>query len=487
MPQPNQNVVANVQQYPPPPSLQDGGQAQYPDEKASSNLKQQYNNMMHAPQASNIQQNFVGAQATSDDVGTFNGGSYRVSHRDTNSVVTIQLAAGCPLTVKPGAMVAMSPSITLKGQAHLGFKKILMGNIASTSITGPGEIILAPSTLGDIAVLNIDNQSAWNVGKDAYVASTTGVNKDTKSQGLSKAIFSGEGMFIYKITGQGLLWVASFGAIIRKDLQPDERYIVDNGHLVAWNCKYNLERVASGGILSNALAAEGLVCRFTGKSLAMKTYIHIHTLPTTQTYLTSTLRPRNNLLPDPKPNRLRHHPRARRCEVIGGPVRSQLQLTLKSPVSSCSFLSCFPLCVNIPPFPCVFPPWLRPTAPRRRRLRSVVIPCSLSRLFFSESVCFVLFFLAWILLLRHVACFHFLLLEIVGQFQYDCTLKSDQKCVVLVFTFGAAGLVQKSHFLVKHGGHLAILDPRLCQWLIKLADRLLYRTGDVSVGSIGRG
>lgn len=46
---------------------------------------------------------FVGASATNqDDVGTFNGGSYRISHRDTNSLLTIQLAMGCPLAVKPG-------------------------------------------------------------------------------------------------------------------------------------------------------------------------------------------------------------------------------------------------------------------------------------------------------------------------------------------------------------------------------------------------
>lgn len=46
---------------------------------------------------------FVGAQATTaDDVGTFNGGSYRVSHRDSNTILTIQLAMGCPLNVKPG-------------------------------------------------------------------------------------------------------------------------------------------------------------------------------------------------------------------------------------------------------------------------------------------------------------------------------------------------------------------------------------------------
>ena len=31
-------------------------------------------------------------------------------------------------------------------------------------------------------------------------------------------MFSGEGLFVYKISGQGILWVTSFGAIIRKDV-----------------------------------------------------------------------------------------------------------------------------------------------------------------------------------------------------------------------------------------------------------------------------
>ena len=52
-----------------------------------------------APSASH----FLGAAASQDDVGTFNGGSYRVSHRDSNSIVTIQLAMGCPLVAKPGS------------------------------------------------------------------------------------------------------------------------------------------------------------------------------------------------------------------------------------------------------------------------------------------------------------------------------------------------------------------------------------------------
>ena len=52
---------------------------------------------------------FVGAGAVVDDVGTFNGGSYRISHRDCNTVLTVQLAIGCPLSAKPG-MLTMFPS-----------------------------------------------------------------------------------------------------------------------------------------------------------------------------------------------------------------------------------------------------------------------------------------------------------------------------------------------------------------------------------------
>lgn len=47
-------------------------------------------------------------------------------------------------------------------------------------------------------------------------------------------------------------------------LADGETYFINNGHLVAWNCKYKLERVASGGILSNISAGEGLACKFIG-------------------------------------------------------------------------------------------------------------------------------------------------------------------------------------------------------------------------------
>lgn len=87
-----------------------------------------------------------------------------------------------------------------------------------STFTGPGELILAPSSLGDITNIRLTGEEQWSVGRDAYLASTQGVTKEYKRQGVGKAMFSGEGLFVYKISGVGLLWVSSLGAIIRKDV-----------------------------------------------------------------------------------------------------------------------------------------------------------------------------------------------------------------------------------------------------------------------------
>lgn len=165
------------------------------------------------------QGHFVGASATVDDVGTFNGGSYRISHRDSNTIVTIQLAIGCPLTVKPGLMIAMSPTMTLKGAVKFSMKKILIGGeIMHSTYTGPGELLLAPHALGDVTNIRLTGDESWSVGRDAFMACTQGIVKEYKSQSFSKAMFSGEGLFVYKMSGSGIVWIQSMGAIIRKDV-----------------------------------------------------------------------------------------------------------------------------------------------------------------------------------------------------------------------------------------------------------------------------
>ncbi|KAF8458150.1 tryptophan RNA-binding attenuator protein-like domain-containing protein [Terfezia claveryi] len=248
--------------YPPPPAPPDANSAygpgghQYPQSP-----------MAQAVQPPQVQQPPVSG-ALSDKFGSFDGekGSYRIDHRDCNSLLTLRLAdMGCVVYGKPGAMVAMSPSITLKGNLKFSMRKFLTGGeLAQSTYAGPGEILIAPPALGDIVPIRLDGKQTWSLGRDGHLAHTQGVKCEMKSQGFTKAMFSGEGLFVIKVSGEGILFITSLGAIIQKDLAPQENYVVDNDHLVAWNCKYNIERVTSGGILSSVMAQEGLVCKFTG-------------------------------------------------------------------------------------------------------------------------------------------------------------------------------------------------------------------------------
>jgi len=116
-------------------------------------------------------------------------------------------------------MIAMSPTMTLKGSVKFTVKKLIAGGeLAHSTFTGPGELLLGPHQLGDITNIRLTGSEEWSVGRDAFLACTQGVVKDYKRQGLGKALFSGEGLFVYKITGVGILFISSFGAIIRKDV-----------------------------------------------------------------------------------------------------------------------------------------------------------------------------------------------------------------------------------------------------------------------------
>jgi uncharacterized protein (AIM24 family) len=116
-------------------------------------------------------------------------------------------------------MVAMSPTMTLKGNLKFSLKKALIGgDMSKSTYTGPGELLLAPPSIGDITIIKLGGKEQWSVGRDAFLACTQGIVTEYKSQGIGKAMFSGEGLFVYKISGTGVLWVTSFGAIIRKDV-----------------------------------------------------------------------------------------------------------------------------------------------------------------------------------------------------------------------------------------------------------------------------
>jgi len=97
-----------------------------------------------------------------------------------------------------------------------------------------------------------------------------------------------------------LVIAGSYSDSFLEQLQEGEKYIIDNGHLVAWNCDYKLERAASGGIISNMTAGEGLICKFIGRWFLMNSTYFGYCVGLTDT-ITRYDRSGNSILADEEP------------------------------------------------------------------------------------------------------------------------------------------------------------------------------------------
>ena len=212
-----------------------------------------------------------GIHIDEDSRGTGSGYKYEVLHQPAFSLAVIQLQAEQSIQAEAGAMVSMSANIELQSQMKGGLfgaiKRAAGGESAFVSTFtargGPGEVTFAPGAPGDIAAIELNNQTFF-VQSSSYLAGDAGLSVDTKWGG-AKSFFGGEGLFVLMVQGRGLLLVSSFGAIHRKSLQAGERYVVDTGHLVAWEgtTQYTL-RKAAAGFFRSIVSGEGIVAEFSG-------------------------------------------------------------------------------------------------------------------------------------------------------------------------------------------------------------------------------
>ncbi len=189
-------------------------------------------------------------------------------------MVRVELAAGETIKAESGAMVGASPTIDVESKMEGGFlgalsRKLLTGEKfffqTLRAGRGPGEVLLAPTVPGEIVIMELDGVNEYMVQKDGFLAGAESVKIESRMQSLSRGLLGGEGFFILKIGGTGPLILNSFGAIHKIELKPDQEYIVDNSHLVAWSATttYNIEKAASGWVASFT-SGEGFVCRFRG-------------------------------------------------------------------------------------------------------------------------------------------------------------------------------------------------------------------------------
>jgi len=194
---------------------------------------------------------------------------YELTGKPDFAMAELHLEGGETVVAESGAMVAMSPNMKIetkaKGGLFGGLKRMVVGESFFTNKFeadgGPGTIKLAPSAPGDVEVLELSGET-YLMQSGAYLAHVGDIEIDAKFGGF-KSFFSGEGFFLIKVSGNGIVFFNSYGGL--KKVHVDGSYIVDTTHIVAFdaNITYNVEAV--GGLKATFLSGEGLVCRYTGQ------------------------------------------------------------------------------------------------------------------------------------------------------------------------------------------------------------------------------
>ena len=196
-------------------------------------------------------------------------------------LLSVSLQKGEKVLAESNAMVAMDGDLSLKGRSRGGIMKSLARKFLNDESffqqyieaeKGPGTVLLAPNIPGDIRILDVGARQ-YMISDGAFLAATEGVDLEVKSQGLGRAILGDSGGFFVMATqGSGQVAVSGFGSVRELEVAEGQSLVVDNGHLVAWDCSLDYELSINtshtglfGKLINSQITGEGIVLKFRGR------------------------------------------------------------------------------------------------------------------------------------------------------------------------------------------------------------------------------
>jgi uncharacterized protein (TIGR00266 family) len=195
-----------------------------------------------------------------------------LEHAPAYTQATVRLKPGESIRAESGAMVAMSPELRMETSSKTQKGGLLKG-LARKMLTGesfflntfraeqvPGEVRLAQANVGDMALHGLAGELM--IQSSCFVACHPDIEIQTKVGGF-KSWFGGKGFFMMKAVGTGPLLLGAFGAVAVLDLT--EPFIVDTGHIVAFEPTLDFKIRRAGGWFSTIFSGEGFVCEFNGR------------------------------------------------------------------------------------------------------------------------------------------------------------------------------------------------------------------------------
>ena len=186
-------------------------------------------------------------------------------------MVVIHLAQDQPFRVEPGAMVAMTPNVELSSTSPGGLAGLIDPNARQrarfqsiyTALGGEGRLTLAPAYSGDIFAMDLDHHTLL-VQSLSFLGCDAELTVDEEVPG-GPAFFGRDGQYLVSVSGVGKVLLAAYGGFHLVQLAEGERYVVDTGHVMAFqsHTRYEVYQAANQAWL-RMVSAETLVCEFEG-------------------------------------------------------------------------------------------------------------------------------------------------------------------------------------------------------------------------------
>jgi len=181
----------------------------------------------------------------------------------------VNLNPGESIIAEADAMASMSSGVEMttrwNGGAVRAIGKRIFGSeslfVNEFKTTTPGHVVLTQPFPGDMACLELKGNTMF-LQPGAYIASEPKITLGLGWAGI-RSFISGEGLFRLKVSGVGRVWFGAYGAIFTREVQGE--YIVDTGHLVAYEPTIAIRVGMAGGIFSSFFGGEGLITRVTGQ------------------------------------------------------------------------------------------------------------------------------------------------------------------------------------------------------------------------------
>ena len=180
-------------------------------------------------------------------------------------VVICQMEDGEQMITEKGSMVWMSPNMEMKtsgGGIGKMFGKAFSGESMFQNIytaRGKGMIAFGSIFPGKILALIIVPGKEIVVQKQAFLASETGVDLAIHfNKKLGAGFFGGEGFIMQRLSGNGMAFVEIDGELIKYDLAPGQKIVVDTGNVAGFERSVSIDIQQVPGIKNKLLGGEGL-------------------------------------------------------------------------------------------------------------------------------------------------------------------------------------------------------------------------------------